>query len=110
MEDVLDVYKRPLNKQLTKEIRTPIPAEPGKAERYDTEYERNGTGNIFLACEPLTGKRQIKITDHRKKTDFAEFIQELVDAHYSNADKIVLVMDNLNTHNGSSLYEKINPI
>lgn len=121
MEDVLDVYKRPYDekypvvcmdessKQLTKETRTPIPIEPGSPERFDTEYERNGTNNIFLACEPLAGKRQIKITDHRKKTDFAEFIQELVDVHYPSADKIVLVMDNLNTHNGSSLYEKFAP-
>ena len=121
MEDVLDVYKRPYdekrpvicmdesNKQLTKETRAPIPSAPGQPERYVTEYERNGTSNIFLACEPLAGKRQIKITDHRKKTDFAEFIQELVDVHYPAADKIVLVMDNLNTHNGSSLYEKFEP-
>ncbi len=81
---MLDVYKRPYdkkrpvvcmdesNKQLTKEIRTPIPAEPGKVERYDTEYERNGTGNIFLSCEPLTGKRQIKITDPTFRTHFYE--------------------------------------
>lgn len=121
MEDVLDVYKRPYNeehpvvcvdesnKQLVKETREPIAAEPGQPERYDTEYERNGVSNIFLACEPLKGKRQIKITDHRKKTDFAEFIKELVDVHYVNAKKIVLVMDNLNTHNGSSLYEKFEP-
>lgn len=121
MEDVLDVYKLPYNekrpvvcvdessKQLIKETRTPIPAEPGKPERYDTEYERNGTKNIFLASEPLKGKRQIKITDRRRKTDFAEFIKEVVDVHYPNADKIVLVMDNLNTHNGSSLYETFEP-
>lgn len=121
MEDVLDVYKRPYNgdypvvcvdesnKQLIKETREPIAAEPGKPERYDTEYERNGVSNIFLACEPLKGKRQIKLTDHRKKTDFAEFIKELVDLHYANVKKIVLVMDNLNTHNGSSLYETFEP-
>ena len=121
MEDVLDVYKRhydkkhPVvcvdesNKQLTKETRLPLPAKPGNPERYDTEYERNGTGNIFLACEPLAGKRQIKITTHRKKTDFAEFIKELVDIHYPNAEKITVVMDNLNIHNGSSLYETFEP-
>ena len=121
MEDVLEVYKRPYDekrpvvcmdessKQLTKETRVPIPAEPGQPEKYDTEYERNGTNNIFLAYEPLAGKRQIKITDQRKKTDWAEFIKELVDDHYPGADKIVLVMDNLNTHNGSSLYEKFEP-
>lgn len=121
MEDVLDVYQRPYDekcpvicvdessKQLTKEVRIPIPAEPGKPERFDTEYERNGTSNIFLSCEPLQGKRQIKITDYRKKVDFAYFIKELVDVHYSHADKIVLIMDNLNTHNGSSLYEAFEP-
>lgn len=121
MEDVLDVYKRPFdkkypvicvdesNKQLVKETRLPIPAEPGNPERYDTEYERNGTGNIFLASEPLAGKRQIKITDSRKKTDFAQFVKELVDDHYPDANKIVLVMDNLNTHNGSSFYETFEP-
>lgn len=122
MEDVLDVYKRPYdeknpvvcldetNKQQIKEVRSIIPAEPGKPERFDTEYERNGTSNIFLSCEPLAGKRQIKITDHRTKIDFAEFIKELVDVHYRDANKIVLVMDNLNTHNGSSLYEKFEPV
>ena len=121
MEDVLDVYiqpydeKRPVicvdesSKQLTKETRIPIPAEPGKPERYDTEYERNGTNNIFLAAETLKGKRHIKITDQRKKTDFAYFIKELVDVQYPSADTIVLVMDNLNTHNGSSLYETFAP-
>jgi hypothetical protein len=121
MEDVLDVYQRPYDeknpvvcldetsKQLTKEVRVSIPAEPGKPERFDTQYERNGTSNIFLSCEPLKGKRQVKITDHRKKVDLAYFIKELVDVHYPNADKIVLVMDNLNTHNGSSLYEAFEP-
>ena len=97
------------SKQLTKETRIPISIKPGSPERFDTEYERNGTNNIFLACEPLAGKRQIKITSQRKKTDWAEFIKEMVDVHYPDADKIVLVMDNLNTHNGSSLYEKFEP-
>jgi hypothetical protein len=121
MEDVLDIYKLPYDekhpvvcldessKQLIKEVRIPIPAEPGKPERFDTEYERNGTSNIFLSCEPLKGKRQVKITDHRKKTDLAYFIRELVDIHYPDADKIILVFDNLNTHNGSSLYEAFEP-
>lgn len=121
MEDVLDVYKReynekhPLvcmdetNKQLTKETRVPIPMRNGKAERYDTEYERNGTANIFLGFEPLKGKRKLKVTDQRRKTDWAHFIKELVDIDYAEAEKIVLVMDNLNTHNGSSLYEAFEP-
>jgi len=121
MEDVLDVYKRPYNetrpvvcmdessKQLIKETRIPIPARPGESERYDAEYERNGTCNIFLHVEPLKGKRKIKITDQRKKTDWAHFIKELVDEDYPQAQKIVLVMDNLNTHAGSSLYEAFLP-
>jgi hypothetical protein len=121
MEDVLDVYKRPYdekypvicmdetNKQLTKEIQNPIPIKPGETERYDTEYERNGTSNIFIACEPLKGKRQVKVTDRRTKIDWAHFIKEITDEHYSKADKIILVMDNLNTHTGSSLYEAFPP-
>ena len=91
MENILDVYKRPYdskrpvvcmdetNKQLTKEVRLPIPASPGESLRYDAEYERNGTCNIFLSCEPLKGKRTTKVTAHRKKTDWAQFIKELVD-------------------------------
>lgn len=122
MEDVLDVYKRPYNekkpvvcmdetnKQQIKEIRPPIPAEPGKRERFDTEYERNGTSNIFISCEPLKGKRKIKVTNQRKKTDWAHFIKELVDEDYPDAERIILVMDNLNTHAGSSLYETFEPI
>lgn len=121
MEDVLDVYKRPYNpkrpvvcmdetsKQLIKETRKPIPASPGESLRYDAEYERNGTCNIFLSCEPLKGKRTTKVTDQRKKTDWAHFIKELVDNDYLAADQIVLVMDNLNTHAGSSLYETFEP-
>lgn len=122
MEDVLDVYKRPYdekrpvicmdetNKQQIKETRAPIPAEPGKSERFDTEYERNGTSNIFISCEPLKGKRKIKVTNQRKKTDWAHFIKELIDEDYPDAEKVVLVMDNLNTHAGSSLYETFEPI
>jgi transposase len=121
MEDVLDVYKRPYDeacpvvcmdessKQLIKETRTAIPMSVGKAECYDTEYERNGTCNIFLHVEPLKGKRKIKVTDQRKKTDWAHFIKELVDEDYPHAKKIILVMDNLNTHAGSSLYETFAP-
>lgn len=121
MEDVLDVYKRPYNekmpvicmdetsKQLTKETRSPIQASPGRTLRYDTEYERNGTCNIFVAFEPLVGKRRLKITDKRKKIDWAHFIKELVDEDYPDAEKIVLVMDNLNTHSGASLYETFEP-
>src|SRR5579871_733426 len=121
MEDVLDVYKRPydekypvvcmdeLNKQLTKETNVPIRMEPGKPQRFDTEYERNGTSNIFMACEPLKGKRYTQVTDRRTKKDWAYFIKDIVDVRYPNAEKVVLVMDNLNTHTGSSLYEAFEP-
>jgi len=121
MEDILDVYQQPYDpskpvvcmdecsKQMVKETRIPIDAHPGQIERYDTEYERNGTSNIFIHFEPLQGKRQAKVTARRTKTDWAEFIKEMVDVHYPHAEKIVLVMDNLNTHNGSSLYEAFEP-
>lgn len=121
MEDVLDVYQRPYDekrpvvcmdessKQMIKETRTPIPASPGEVERYDTEYERNGTSNIFMSFEPLQGKRQVKITERRTKADWGKFIEEIVDIDYPAAEKIVLVMDNLNTHVGSSLYEAFEP-
>lgn len=97
------------NKQLTKETRIPIKASPGSPERYDAEYERNGTSNIFIAYEPLSGQRIVKTTERRTKIDWAHFIKELVDEHYQDAEKIILVMDNLNTHNKSSLYEAFNP-
>lgn len=122
MEDVLGIYTKPYNekypvvcmdessKQLVKETRIPIPVSPGKPERYDAEYERKGTCNIFLNFEPLKGKRRLKITEQRTKKDWAHFIKELVDEDYPHAEKIILVMDNLNTHAGSSLYEAFAPI
>lgn len=82
---------------------------PGESARYDAEYERNGVCNIFLSCEPLVGKRTTKVTDYRKKADWAHFIKEFVDDHYPSVDKIVLVMDNLSTHRGSSFYEVFEP-
>jgi hypothetical protein len=121
MEDVLDVYQRPYDeqkpvvcmdetsKQLTQETRLPIPEKPGAPAKYDTEYERNGTCNIFLSHEPLKGKRTVKVTDHRKRTDWACFVKEIIDNDYPKADKIILVMDNLNTHAKSSLYETFEP-
>ena len=121
MEDVLDVYHRPynpkrpvvgmdeLNKQLTKEIRAPLPVEPGKPERIDYHYLRNGTANIFMLFEPLAGRRYVKATERRTKLDWAYLMRELVDVHYSNADLVVLVCDNLNTHVKASLYEAFNP-
>jgi hypothetical protein len=121
MEDVLDVYKRPYNelrpvvcmdessKQLTKEIRKPMVVAPGRAERYDSEYERNGTCNIFIDVEPLTGKRHTQVTKRRTKVDWAEYIKELVEVRYAGVEKVILIMDNLNTHGGSSLYEAFEP-
>lgn len=121
MEDVLDVYQRPydptrpvvcmdeLCKQLTKETRKPIPASVGRVEKYDTEYERNGTANIFLYIEPLKARFVTTVTKQRTKPDWATTIKELVDDHYPDAEKIVLIMDNLNTHTGASLYDTFIP-
>jgi len=95
--------------QLIGEVRAPLPAEPGKPLRYDTEYKRNGTANIFIAFEPLAGKRQTKVTEQRTQVDWAHFIKELVDQHYPRVEKIRLVMDNLNTHTKASLYEAFAP-
>jgi len=122
MEDVLDVYQWPyhprrpvvcldeLHKQLIGETRAPIPAAAGQIEKYDTEYTRNGSANIFLAVEPLQGRFVTQVTKRRAKADFAWFIKRLVDEYYPEAEQIVLVMDNLNTHNGSSLYEIFEPV
>lgn len=121
MEEVLDVYKRPYDpncpvvcmdeatKQLIGETRIPLSAAPGQLQRYDYEYERNGTANIFMFCEPLAGKRYVDVTDRRTKVDWACEIRELVDQRYPEAEKIVLVMDNLNTHSKGSLYEAFPP-
>ena len=121
MEDVLEVYKRPYDplrpvvcldetsKQLIGETRTPVPATPGQPRRVDYEYERKGTANLFMTFEPLVGKRWVKVTQRRTATDFAEVIRELVDNRYAQAEKIVLVMDNLNTHKLASLYEAFAP-
>lgn len=121
MEDVLDVYHRPRDpsrplvcfdeqsKQLIKETRTPMPASPGRAARHDYEYERNGTANLFMTFAPLEGWRHVKATERRTRRDFAEVIRELVDVHFPDAEKIVLVMDNLNTHKPASLYEAFPP-
>jgi len=121
MEDVLDVYCRPYDprhpvvcldessKELRADVQAPLPMEPGKPERMDDHYERQGTANLFLACEPLRGWRQITVTERRTKVDWAHFVRELVDAHYPEAEQIVLVMDNLNTHRPASLYEAFPP-
>ena len=121
MEDVLDVYCRPYDarypvvcldetsKQLLSEVRSPLPMEAGKPERFDTHYQRHGVCNLFLCCEPLRGWRHVKVTARRTKLDFAALIRELVDVHYPAAEKVVLVMDNLNTHTPGSLYDAFEP-
>ncbi len=98
-----------LSKQLIKETRCPIPASTKRVEKYDTEYERNGVANIFLYIEPLKARFVTKVTTQRTKPDWAKTIRELVDEHYPDAEKIILVMDNLNTHVGASLYETFEP-
>jgi hypothetical protein len=117
MEDVLAVYcrlrdpKRPLvcldeaSKQLLKEMRTPLPMKPGQPARHDYEYERNGTANIFMMFAPLEGWRHAKVTERRTAVDYAQALKDLADSHFPDADKIVLVNDNLNTHKPASLYE-----
>ncbi len=98
-----------VSKQLIGETRSPVPTEPGHPERYDFEYERHGVCNIFLACEPLAGKRYTQVTTRRTKVEWALFIREVVDVHYPDAEKIVLVLDNLNTHTPAALYEVFPP-
>jgi hypothetical protein len=117
MEDILEVYRLPYNplrpvvcmdessKQLIKETRIPMATQPGQVSRFDTEYERNGTCNIFLSCEPLKGWRNVEVTDSRTKVDWAHYIKKLVNGKSANVEKIVLVSDNLNTHNASSFDE-----
>lgn len=97
------------SKQLVGEICKPIPARPGEVERCDYEYVRNGTANLFLMVEPLRGWRKVNVTTRRTKVDFAKQVKELADVHYADADRITLVMDNLNTHRLSTLYEAFEP-
>jgi len=107
--------KRPLvgldeaSKQLIGEVIEPIPAEPGQPQRYDDEYTRNGTANLFMISEPLLGWRAVKVTDRRTAVDFAEVVRWLVEEVHEEAEKVVLVMDNLNTHKLASLYEAFPP-
>lgn len=121
MEDVLEVYHRPYDPetpvvcmdeqpvQLTKETRTPLPREPGKPERYDHEYERNGTASIFMFCEPKAGKRTVSAHEHRTMNEWAQQIEYLLDVQYPTAKKVVLVCDNLNTHKPAALYKTFKP-
>ena len=121
MEDVLEVYQRPYDpnrpmvcldeasKQLIGETRLPVPPAPGREAREDYEYVRNGTANLFMAFEPLAGQRHVTVTDRRTRKDWACVIRSLVEECYPSAERIVLVMDNLNTHGPASLYEAFAP-
>ena len=121
MEDVLSIYALPYdaeypvvcmdesNKQLVGEVTTPIPVAPGHPHLVDDEYVRKGVGNIFIEVEPLAGKRHIKITERRTMVDWAHFIKEMLDERYRDASKVILVMDNLNTHSTASLYAAFPP-
>jgi hypothetical protein len=121
MEDVLEVYHRPYDpkrplvcfdegtKQQVKETRCPLPFAPGQVAKYDYEYERNGTSNLFMFFAPLEAWRHLKLTDQRTMIDWAHCMRDLVDVHFPDADRIVVVMDNLNTHKLASLYEAFPP-
>ena len=121
MEDVLELYQQPYDpmwpvvcmdeqpRQLIREVRCPLPAEPGRPARYDYEYERGGTANLFLFCEPLAGWRRVEVTERRTRLDWADQVRRLLDVDYPEAEKVRLVLDNLNTHNAASLYEAFEP-
>jgi hypothetical protein len=121
MENVLGVYCRAYDprfpvvgvdeasKQLLAEVRPPLPVAPGRPQRVDYEYERRGTANLFLAFEPLAGRRHVEVTEQRTKADFARLLRRLVDEWYPQAEVITLVVDNLNTHRPAVLYEEFEP-
>ena len=121
LEDVLDVYTRPhdparpvvcldeTSRQVLADVRPPLPVAAGKSAREDPEYVRHGVANLFLVCEPLRGWRQVVVSDRRTRLDWAACIKDLADVHYPDAEKIVLVMDNLNIHSPASLYEAFPP-
>jgi len=121
MEDILDVYQRPFDprrplvaidevpKQLVGEARAPLPAAPGQPARYDYKYVRNGTANLFMVFQPLTGWRHVEVTERRTAVDFAELLRWLAEEVHAQAEKVVLVVDNLNTHTPACLYEAFEP-
>lgn len=121
MEDVLDVYQRPYDPkrpqvcldeaslQLLSDARAPLPPEPGQVERFDSEYVREGTRNLFLLFEPLAGWRHVEVTERRTRIEFAHVVRSLVDERYPEAERIVLVLDQLNTHSAASLYQAFPP-
>jgi len=121
MEDVLEVYQRPfdpkrpllcmdeISKQLLADSRPPLPMQPGKPERYDYEYVRHGTANTFMFFAPLLAWRHLKVTAQRTRIDWAEAMREVIDVHFPDAETVVVVMDNLNTHGPASFYEAFEP-
>jgi hypothetical protein len=121
MEEILDLYEEPYDPkrpvvcfderpcQLLAEVREPLPHKPGKPKRVDSEYERRGTANVLMAFEPLKGRREIRVTEHRRKTEFAEMMRYLADDLYPEAERIRLVVDNLNTHSPRAFYESFPP-
>ena len=121
MEDILEVYTQPYDpqfpqicmdetsKQLLADVLEPLPMLPSKHERVDYEYQREGVADLFMFFEPLAGKRYVKVTDHRTRKDWAEAMRELADVNYPDAKKIVVVLDNLNTHSAASFYETFEP-
>jgi hypothetical protein len=121
MEDVLEVYTRPYDpqrpvvcldetsRQLLAHVSLPLTAAPGQLAREDYEYERRGVCNLFLVCEPLRGWRDVMVSARRTRIDWAHCIKDLADVHYPDAEQIVLVQDNLNTHTPASLYEAFDP-
>lgn len=121
MEDVLDLYAEPLQTerpvvcfderpvQLLSDTRAPLPMISGNVKRYDYEYKRQGTANLFVMCQPLVGWREVKATEKRKKVDFAQCMKDLVDVYFPDAEVIRVVLDNLNTHTPAALYEAFDP-
>lgn len=121
MEDILAVYERPRDvkrplvcldettKQLTKETRTPLGPGPGQARRFDYEYQRNGVATLFMLCAPLEGWRFVGVGKSKTRIDYAHYLRDLAETHFPDAEKIVLVQDNLNTHDPASLYHAFKP-
>ena len=121
MEEVLDLYEKPYDshrplvcmdetsKQLVSDVQTPLPPQPGQIARQDYEYEREGVCNLFMCFEPLQSRRHVQVTDQRTAVDWAHFMKDLAETHYPDAEKIVVIMDNLNTHGNGSFYEAFSP-
>ena len=121
MEDILEVYQRPreakrplvcldeTTKQLTRETRRPLPLRPGRARRFDYEYERSGVATLFMLCAPLEGWRHVGVGESKTRVDYAYYLRDLAEKHFPEAEKIILVQDNLNTHDPASLYHAFEP-